>query len=152
MLTDGFDQLLYQDQRLALGKAALLCCMIDNDSDNGLVSWLAGKGVRAVITRAGGMGDNLRSKILKNTYGAAENSGLLAPTARNRHGLTKLVEELMRGFDTPLLSVAGAGLKIGITVQGTDLGMAIYGKLGIPGMNVDLEVAGARVLNHYLEA
>lgn len=152
MNADGFEQLLYQDQRIALGKAALLCCMIDNEHDSGLVAWLAGKGVRAVITRAGGTGDNLRSKILKNTYGAAENSGLLAPTPRNRHGLTRLVEDLMRGFDTPLLAIAGAGLKIGIAVQAADVAMAIYGKLGIPGMNVDLEVAGSRVLNHYLEA
>lgn len=152
MTTTSFDALLYQDQRIALGKAALLCCMIDNDADRQLVDWLAAKGVRSVITRAGGGGDNLRNKILKNAFGAAENSGLLAPTPRNRHGLTRLVEDLLRAVETPLMAIAGAGVKIGIAVQNEDLAMAMYGKFGIPGMGVDLELAVSRVLNHYLEA
>ena len=146
-----FESLLYQEGRLSLAKAALLCSMIGNEFDEQLVSFLSTLGVRSVITRAGGSGDNLKSKILRNVFGAAEKSGLLQPSPRNRYAITLLVEEVIRGFDSPLLDVAGGGLKMGLAVLGNDLALGVSGKLGIPGMDVDYEVAISRTLYHYLE-
>lgn len=146
-----FESLLYQEGKVSLSKAALLCSMIGNEFDDELVAFLGARQIRAVITRAGGSGDNLKSKILRNSFGAAEKSGLLTPSPRNRYGITLLVEELMRAFDSPLLDVAGGGLKIGLTVLKHDLAMGMSGKLGIPGMDVDYEVSMARTLYHYIE-
>jgi len=147
----AFDGLLFQEGRVALGKAALLCCMISNDLDDSLVAYLAEKNIKAVITRAGGSGDNLKSKLLRNAMGAAEKSGLLASTPQNRYAIAKLIEEVMRAFDSPILAVAGAGLKIGIVTRGKDMAMGIFGNVGIPGTDVDYEVSVSRTLNHFLE-
>lgn len=146
-----FESLLVQDGQLSLAKAAMVCAMIANDLDEALVAYLAQRQVRAVITRAGGSGDNLKNKLLRNAFGAAEKSGLLAVSPRNRHAITRLVEDVMRSFDSPLLAVAGGGVKIGLAVHRTDLAMAVFGTLGIPGMDVDYEVSVARTLHHYLE-
>lgn len=147
----AFDSFLYQEGRLSLVKAAMLCSTVSNDMDELLVEYLLGKGIRAVITRAGGSGDNLKSKILRNAFGAAEKSGLLAVSPKNRHAVTRLVEDLMRTFESPLMDVAGGGIKIGLAISGSDLAMAIYGNLGIPGMEVDFELSAARALQHYLD-
>jgi hypothetical protein len=125
--------------------------MIDNDRDDALVSYLEKHGISAVITRAGGSGDNLKSKLLRNTFGAAENSGLIPINLKNRHAITRIVEEILRSFDSPLMDVAGGGLKIGLAVKGNDLAMAIFGSLGIPGLDVDYEVSASRILYHCLE-
>jgi|GEM_PF-393764 len=146
-----FDNLLFQDGKISLGKAAMLCCMISNELDDALVAYLSEKRLRAVITRAGGSGDNLKSKLLRNAFGAAEKSGLLGVSPRNRYGITRLIEDIMRAIDSPILDVAGGGLKIGMVVGGTDLAIGVYGNLGIPGMDVDYEISVARTLNHYLE-
>ena len=146
-----FESLLVQDGRISLGKAAMLCAMVSNDLDDELVDYFAQKAIRAVITRAGGSGDNLKNKILRNAFGAAEKSGLLAVSSKNRHAITRLVEDILRSFDSPLLNVAGGGVKMGLVVRGADMAMAVYGNLGIPGMDVDFEVSAARTLNHYLE-
>jgi hypothetical protein len=151
MASFAFESLLYQDGRLSLGKAALVCCMVSNDQDDALIVYLAEKGIRSVITRAGGSGDNLKSKLLRNAFGAAEKSGLLAGTPRNRYAIAKLIEEIMRAIDTPILNVAGAGLKIGIAKKEKDLAIGVFGNLGIPGTDVDYEVSVSRTLNHYLE-
>ncbi|HOY67454.1 MAG TPA: HutP family protein [Candidatus Ozemobacteraceae bacterium] len=148
----AFEALLYTEGRLSLSKAAMLCCMISNDLDGALVAWLAQRKVRAVITRAGGSGDNLKSKLLRNAFGAAENSGLLAVSPRNRYAITRLVEDVMRSIDSPLLDVAGGGVKIGLVACEHDLALGLHGSFGIPGMDVDYEVSLARTLNHYLEA
>lgn len=147
----SLDAFLSQEGRISLGKAALLCCMVTNDLDDSLVAWLAAKNIRAVVTRAGGSGDNLKSKLLRNAFGAAEKSGLLPVTQKNRYGLVKLVEEVLRAFDSPILDVSGAGLKIGIAVHNQDLAMGVFGNLGIPGTDVDYEVSVSRTLNHYLD-
>ncbi len=151
MSQPAFENFLFQDGRLSLGKAALLCCMVNNDLDESLVSYLASKNVRAVITRAGGSGDNLKSKILRNSFGAAEKSGLLPYTQRNRYAIAKLVEEIMRAMESPIIDVAGAGLKIGIVVKGKGMAMGVFGNIGIPGTDVDYEISVSRTLNHYLE-
>lgn len=146
-----FDSLLLQEGRISLAKAAMVCAMIGNDLDETLVAYLAERQIRAVITRAGGSGDNLKGKLLRNAFGAAEKSGLLSVSRRNRHAITRLVEDVLRSFDSPLLAVAGGGVKIGMAIHGNDLAMAVFGTLGIPGMDVDYEVAVTRTLHHYLE-
>jgi hypothetical protein len=145
------ENFLTQEGAVSLGRAAMLCCMVSNDLDEALVEFLGRQRMRAVITRAGGSGDNLKSKILRNTFGAAEKSGLLTGSPRNRYAIAKLVEEVMRSFDGPLLSVAGGGLKIGLVTRDRDLAMGVFGNLGIPGTDVDYEISVSRTLNHYLE-
>jgi hypothetical protein len=147
----SFENLLNQGGEVSLSKAVILCSMIDNDHDDALVKYLAGVGIDAVITRAGGSGDNLKSKLLRNTFGAAENSGLIPINLKNRHAITRIVEEILRTFDSPLVDVAGGGLKIGLAVRKNDLAMAIFGSLGIPGLEVDYEISASRILYHCLE-
>ena len=110
------DDVLQQNGTVSLSKAALLCSMIDNELDDELVEELKKHNVYAVITRAGGCGDNLKSKILRNTFGAAENSGLLTINMKNRHVITTLVEGVLASFDSSLMSVSGGGLKIGLAL------------------------------------
>jgi hypothetical protein len=147
----AFENLLAQNGEISLSKAVILCSLIDNDQDDILVDFLETKGIHAVITRAGGSGDNLKSKLLRNTFGAAENSGLIPINLKNRHAITRIVEEILRSFDSPLIDVAGGGLKIGLAVRKNDLAMAIFGSLGLPGLNVDYEVSASRILYHCLE-
>ncbi|MBF0405933.1 MAG: HutP [Candidatus Riflebacteria bacterium] len=144
-------QFLYQEERLSLSKAALMLAMVDNQLDGEMADGLLKMGIRSVVTRAGGSGDNLKAKILRNTFGAAEKSGFLPVTPRNRYAITKLVEEIIRSFDSPILEVAGGGLKIALVFKDSHLAMAVYGTLGIPGMDVDFEVSVARTLQYYLE-
>ncbi len=151
MSTIAFENVLYQDGVISLSKAAMLCSMIDNDMDDDLVSYLSRQGISAVITRAGGSGDNLKSKILRNTFGAAENSGLIRVNMKNRHVITQLVEGILRSFDGPLMDVAGGGLKIGLAVRGTDIAMGIFGSLGLAGLDVDYDISASRILYHCLE-
>ncbi len=147
----AFENVLDQDGLVSLSKAAMLCSMIDNDKDDDLVSYLSRNGVNAVITRAGGSGDNLKTKILRNTFGAAENSGLVAVNMKNRHVITQLVEGILRSFDSPLMDVAGGGLKIGLVVRGADIAMGVFGNLGLAGLDVDYEISASRILYHCLE-
>ena len=147
----SFEDFIYQNNNISLSKAALLCSMVDNDQDDELVDYLADKGVSAVITRAGGSGDNLKNKLLRNSFGAAENSGLITVSNKNRHSITKLIEEILRSFDSPIVNVAGGGLKIGLVVRDYDMGMAVFGNIGLAGLNVDYEISASRVLYHCLE-
>ncbi|HPW60286.1 MAG TPA: hypothetical protein PLK58_16680, partial [Candidatus Rifleibacterium sp.] len=59
----AFENVLLQNGAVSLSKAAVLCSMIDNDLDDDLIDYLGKHGISAVITRAGGSGDNLKSKI-----------------------------------------------------------------------------------------
>ncbi len=145
------ENVLFQNGSVSLAKAAMLCSMIDNDYDEELVTMLSDHGVKAVITRAGGSGDNLKSKILRNTFGAAENSGLIAISMKNRHVIMHLVDGILSSFDSPLMDVAGGGLKIGLVVRDSDIAMGIFGNLGLPGLDVDYEISASRILYHCLE-
>lgn len=146
-----FESLLFQENSLSLAKVAMVCAMVGNEYDDELVKYLETHNIKAVITRAGGSGDNLKHKILRNAFGAVENTGLLLASPKNRHALTRLVEDILRAFDSPILSVAGGGVKIGIAVYKNDLAMAIYGTLGIPGLDVDYQVSASRTLHFYLD-
>lgn len=147
----AFENVLLQSGTVSLSKAAILCSMIDNDLDDTLITFLEGHGVSAVITRAGGSGDNLKNKILRNTFGAAENSGLLAINMKNRHVIAQLVDDILRSIDGPMMSIIGGGLKIGLAVRKNDIAIAIFGSIGLPGLEVDHEVSASRILYHCLE-
>ena len=151
MTNFSFENLLVQGNEVSLSKAVMLCSMIDNDHDDDLVKYLEQHQIYAVITRAGGSGDNLKSKLLRNTFGAAENSGLIPINLKNRHAITRIVEEILRSFDSPLMNVAGGGLKIGLAIKNSTLAMGIFGSLGVPGLDVDYEVSASRILYHCLE-
>lgn len=135
----------------SLAKAAILCSMVDNDQDDEMVDYLANYGIRAVITRAGGSGENFKNKILRNIFGATENSGVMTVTENNRHTVATLVEEILRAIDTPLSSISGGGLKIGIAVRDGDMAISVFGTLGLPGLNIDREIAVTKSLAHCLE-
>jgi hypothetical protein len=63
----AIENLLTQNKEISLSKAVILCSMIDNDLDDALVDFLKSKRIDAVITRAGGSGDNLKSKLLRGS-------------------------------------------------------------------------------------
>ena len=83
MTKPAFEDVLLLNGAASLGKAAVLCSMIDNEHDDEIVVFLAKYGIKSVITRAGGNGENLKNKILRNTFGAAENSGIMAVTQKS---------------------------------------------------------------------
>ncbi len=147
----AFENVLLQNGAVSLSKAAVLCSMIDNDLDDDLIDYLGKHGISAVITRAGGSGDNLKSKLLRNTFGAAENSGLIAVNMKNRHVVSQLVDEVLRSIDGPMMSIAGGGLKIGLAVRQSDIAIGIFGSIGLPGLDVDHEISASRILYHCLE-
>ncbi|MCK9456119.1 MAG: HutP family protein [Candidatus Riflebacteria bacterium] len=151
MTKPAFEDVLLLNGAASLGKAAVLCSMIDNEHDDEIVVFLAKYGIKSVITRAGGNGENLKNKILRNTFGAAENSGIMAVTPKNRHAVVTLVEEILRSLEGPLINVSGGGLKIGLAVHDKDLAMSVFGTVGLPGLNIDREVSATRVLHHCLE-
>lgn len=145
------ENFIYQDGDVSLSKAATLCCMVDNDLDESFVEMLNGFGIRAVITRAGGSGDNLKNKVLRNTFGAAENSGLVSVSLKNRYAITKLVEGILQSVEGPLISISGGGLKISLAVRNYDMAIAIFGNIGLPGLDIDFEVSASRILYNCLE-
>jgi hypothetical protein len=146
-----FDDVLLLNGAASLAKASVLCSMVDNELDDAMVAFLATYNIRAVITRAGGSGENFKNKILRNIFGATENSGVMNVTQNNRHAVASIVEEILRSIDTPLTNVSGGGLKIGITVRDRDLAISVFGTVGLPGLNIDREVAVTKTLSHCLE-
>ncbi|MDP7421590.1 MAG: HutP family protein [bacterium] len=136
---------LYTGEEISVGKAALALAMGSNEYDDCLVSLLEAKGCRAVVTRAGGRGDNLKDKMLRNTLSAAENSGVIKDLVGNRYALAQCVERAMKSFESPLMDISGAGVKIGVVVKDADVAVAIYGTVGVPGLDVDREISGLGV-------
>ena len=151
MIQPAFEDVLLLNGAASLAKASALCSMIDNELDDDLVAFLSEYGIKAVVTRAGGNGENLKNKILRNIFGAAENSGIMSVTPRNRQALVSLIEGILRSIDSPLFSVSGGGLKIGLAVRDGDMAISIFGTIGLPGLEIDQEIASTRVLYHCLE-
>lgn len=142
--------ILYTGDELSVGKTALALAMGANEYDDVLVGMLESKGCRAVVTRAGGRGDNLKDKILRNTLSAAENSGVIKDNQKNRFALSQCVERAIRSFDGPLMAISGAGVKIGVVVKNADLAVALYGTVGIPGLDIDRDISGLGVERNVL--
>ncbi|NLM17714.1 MAG: HutP [Candidatus Riflebacteria bacterium] len=145
-----FEKLLLQDGVVSLSKAATLCSMVDNEYDDLLVEYLKKYDIRAVITRAGGVGDNLKNKILRNAFGAAENSGLVTVNMNNRYAIITLVKDILSSFEDSITSVSGGGFKIGLAVRDRDIAMAIFGNTGLAGLDIDQEISASRILHSSL--
>lgn len=142
--------LLYNGDELSIGKAALALAMVANEFDDYLVELLQRKGCRAVVTRAGGQGGNLKDKILRNALSAAEKGGAVDENAQNRYAVISCVEKALAAFDGPISDISGAGIKIGIVRRELDLAIAMYGRVGIAGINVDKEAASLGIIYYGL--
>ncbi|AGB42007.1 HutP protein [Halobacteroides halobius DSM 5150] len=131
----------------ALGKMATMLAMVKDKADDKLVNTFMEEGYNAVITRAGGKGEELKNKVLRNALGAAVKGNVIGDDIQNRRVLTRCVERALTGLNGPMSSISGAGIKIGIVKHGVHLAVAIHGKIGIPGLEVDHEISGLGV--HY---
>ncbi len=138
--------ILYTEGKFSIAKAAMALAMVDNDFDDPMIKLLNTLGSYAVITRAGGRGDNFKDKILRNTLSACEKSGLLTQSSKSKYMVAETLEKILIQIDNPLLSIAGGGVKIGIIKRNNDFAIAVYGSIGIPGIGIDKEVAGVSVL------
>lgn len=142
---------LYTDDEMSVGKVAMALSMVGNDFDELITDLVNSReGFKGVITRAGGTGDNLKNKILRNALTAAEKSGVIKENAQNRYALTQCIEKALRGINSTLTGISGAGIKIGISSKNRDLAVALFGIIGIPGLDVDQEVCGLGTLSHCL--
>ncbi|MFW6237951.1 MAG: HutP family protein [Halanaerobiales bacterium] len=131
----------------SLGKVATLLAIVDDRYDEELMESFRREGYRPVITRAGGKGEEIKNKILRNCLGAAIKGDVIEENVQDQRVLTRCVERAMVDFETPMASISGAGIKIGIVSSGKHLAVALYGKIGIPGLDVDHEISGMGV--HY---
>ncbi|GAB6138036.1 HutP family protein [Halanaerobaculum tunisiense] len=131
----------------SLGKMASMLAMVGDDADDKLVETFIEDDYNAVITRAGGKGEELKNKVLRNALGAAVKGNVIADDIQNRRVLTRCVERALAGLNGPMSGISGAGIKIGIVKHDVHLAVAIYGKIGIPGLEVDHEISGLGV--HY---
>lgn len=138
--------LLYLGGELNIGKAAIALAMVDDELDELMVSTMENKGLKAVITRAGGRGDNLISKILRNSVQAAINEKIVPDTPSGKQAVCLCVEKALGALDAPLLPMCGAGVKIGITSRDGDLAVGFFGTLGVPGLDADSFVTGLGTL------
>lgn len=147
----SINTVFYLEGELSLGKCALSLAMVKDEYDDLLVDILKEKDIKAVITRAGGRGDNFKSKILRNTITAAFKSGLLTENKRNAYAISRCCEEAMSIISRILNPISGAGIKIGIVVKDDDIAIGIFGKEGIPGMEIDREISGMACHSHVIE-
>ncbi len=150
------DLLYYKDSStkegiLSAAKVALAIAMIEDDYDDKLFAELEEVGVKAVATRAGGIGDNVKNKLIRNAIAAAEKAGVVEATPTNKDIIIRCVESAMKMFEGTLSSIFGGGLKIGIARYNGQIAVAFYGVIGIPGVGGDREVCGVGVMNYGLE-
>ncbi|MFW6278748.1 MAG: HutP family protein [Bacillota bacterium] len=147
-LTDfGIADFINIEGEHSLGKVATMLSMVADEHDDELTTAFKKEGFRCVITRAGGKGEQLKNKILRNCLGAAIKGDVISDTVQDQRVLTRCVERAMVNFEGPMSSISGAGIKIGIVSKGAHLSVALYGKLGIPGLDVDHEISGMGI--HY---
>ncbi len=135
----------------SLGKVATLLSMVADEHDDDLTAAFKKEGFKCVITRAGGKGEQLKNKILRNCLGAAIKGDVIDDTVQDQRVLTRCVERAMVDFEGPMSSISGAGIKIGIVSRGQHLSVSLYGKLGIPGLDVDHEISGMGIHYYGLE-
>lgn len=131
----------------SLGKVATILAIVDDKYDDQIIETLKKEGYKSVITRAGGKGEDLKNKILRNCLGAAIKGNVITDNVQDQRVLVRCVERAMVDFNSPMTSISGAGIKIGIVSKGKHLSVALYGKLGIPGLDIDHEISGMGI--HY---
>lgn len=149
MKLDDFtvEDIIKTDGDKALGKIATVLAMAADKYDDQVVDAFIEEGFNAVITRAGGRGEELKNKVLRNSLGAAVKGNVISDGIQDRRVLTRCVERALVGLNGPMSSISGAGIKIGIVKNDVHLAVAIHGKIGIPGLDIDHEISGLGV--HY---
>ncbi len=135
------------DRKKSLGKIATILAMVDDKHDDKIVETFIKEGFKSVITRAGGKGEDLKSRVLRNCLGAAVKGNVITDGMQDRRVLTRCVERALIGLNGPMSSISGAGIKIGIVKKDAHLAVAVHGKIGIPGLDIDHEISGLGV--HY---
>ncbi len=138
-------ELFYVRENLSVAKVAMVLAMAEDVYDRELIKMLEEMGIKAITTRAGGMGDNVRNKIVRNALVAAENGNIIAESDANRSIFIRCIEDAMKMFEGPIAMILGTGIKIGIARRGQHLAVALYGNVGIPGIGGDKEVCGVGV-------
>ena len=133
---------LYTEGEFSLSKAALLLAMVDNEFDAVLMEFLTKLKCFPVITRAGGRGENFKDKILRNSITAANKTNILPSTPKSQQIVKKAVEDIILQLNLPLLGISGGGVKIGLVRKNNSFAMAVFGTIGIPGLEIDKEVSG----------
>ena len=141
------EEVITVDKKKSLGKIAMILAMVDDKNDDEIVESFIDAGFKSVITRAGGKGEGLKNKVLRNCLGAAVKGNVITDGMQDRRVLTRCVERALIGLNGPMSSISGAGIKIGIVKKDVHLAVAIYGKIGIPGLDIDHEISGLGV--HY---
>ncbi|HLV08829.1 MAG TPA: HutP family protein [Halanaerobiales bacterium] len=131
----------------SLGKVATILSIVDDRYDRQIIESFKKEEYKPVITRAGGKGEDFKNKVLRNCLGAAIKGNVITENIQDQRVLTRCVERAMVDFNSPMTSISGAGIKIGIVSKGKHLAVALYGKLGIPGLDVDHEISGMGI--HY---
>jgi hypothetical protein len=133
---------LYTEGEFSLSKAALLLSMVDNEFDAVLVEFLTKLKCFPVITRAGGRGENFKDKILRNAIAAASKTNILPVSRKSQQLVKRAVEDIILQMNLPLLGISGGGVKIGMVRRESSFAMAVFGTIGIPGLEIDREVGG----------
>ena len=131
---------LYLGESPSVSKAAVLLSVTADEKDSEIVDYLGKLGIKSVITRAGGRGDNLKDKLFRNSLTAAENSGVIGEDRNFKYAFFNLFSRLLRKLEMSLFSISGAGFKIGIARKDNFFSVAVSGKMGIPGMNIDYDI------------
>lgn len=139
--------LLYLDGKLNVGKAALALSMVDDELDQAILDAFKKKGLNCIITRAGGRGDNLMNKILRNTVAAAVNGAIVPDTIGGRQLIMTCLEKGVSSLQGAFNPVGGAGIKIGIVSDKNELAVAFFGSLGISGLDADHFISGLGTIN-----
>ncbi|WP_408955744.1 HutP family protein [Natroniella sp. ANB-PHB2] len=141
------EDIIKVDGERTIGKIATVLAMVDDQHDDKLVETFISTGYKAVITRAGGKGEQLKNKVLRNTLGAAVKGDVIDEGIQDRRVLTRCVERALVALNGPMSGISGAGIKIGIVKKDAHLAVAVHGKIGIPGLDIDHEISGLGV--HY---
>ncbi|MFA5478636.1 MAG: HutP family protein [Candidatus Muiribacteriota bacterium] len=125
---------------VSVSKVAIFLSMVDDLNDNSLVEFFKSSGIKCVITRAGGRGDNLKDKLFRNSLTAAEHSGVITTEEKYKYVFLNIFEKIFKKINSGIYGISGAGFKIGIARNNTHIAVAISGKIGVPGINIDFEV------------
>ncbi|MCK8828203.1 HutP family protein [Natroniella acetigena] len=141
------EDIIKVDGERTIGKIATVLAMVDDQHDDQLVETFISAGYKVVITRAGGKGEQFKNKVLRNSLGAAVKGDVINEGIQDRRVLTRCVERALVALNGSMSGISGAGIKIGIVKKGVHLAVAMHGKIGIPGLDIDHEISGLGV--HY---
>ncbi|MGM0608183.1 MAG: HutP family protein [Candidatus Muiribacteriota bacterium] len=134
------DEFICLKGKISTAKTAVILSMLDDARDEELVDYFKNKNISCVITRAGGRGDNLKDKLFRNSLTAAENAGLVDHSSNFKYLFFNMFEKIFKKLDNGTFSISGAGFKIGIVRFNNNISVAVSGKVGIPGLNIDYDV------------